>query len=67
VLAANKPGKHLELHEALMAKKPNFDEAGILGVAEAVGLDLLRLKAEMNSAEVDAEIQAGRASPRRSD
>jgi hypothetical protein len=39
-----------------MAKKPNFDEAGILGVAEAVGLDLVRLKADMNSAEVDAEI-----------
>jgi protein-disulfide isomerase len=58
-LAANKQGKHLELHEALMAKKPNFDEAGILGVAEAVGLDLVRLKADMNSAEVDAEILSG--------
>jgi protein-disulfide isomerase len=55
-LAANKQGKHKEFHEALMAGKPNIDEADILKTAEDVGLDIDRLKVDMASPEIDLEI-----------
>ena len=58
-LAANKQGKHLQFHEALMAKRSNFDEASILEVAETVGLNVARLKTDMASPDVDAEILKG--------
>jgi protein-disulfide isomerase len=57
-LAAKKQDKHLVLHEALMAQRANLDEAAILNLAEGLGLDVLRLKADMGSAEVNAEIVA---------
>ena len=56
VLAAQKQGIQTKLHETLMSRKPNFDEATILTIAGDVGLDLDRLKVDMNSTEVDAEI-----------
>jgi protein-disulfide isomerase len=55
-LAANKQGKYRQFHDALMAKKPNLDEAGVFSAAETIGLDLARLKIDMASSEVDAEI-----------
>ena len=58
-LAALKQGKHPQLHEALMAKKPNMNEAVILKAAEEVGLDIDQIKVDMNSPEVDNEIQRG--------
>jgi protein-disulfide isomerase len=57
-LAANKQNKHLALHEALMSRRGTLDEAGILRLAEELGLDVLRLKADMGSPEVNAEIVA---------
>jgi protein-disulfide isomerase len=56
-LAARKQGKNGQLHDALMAKKTNLDEAGVLAVAQAVGLDLEQLKNDMSSPEIDAEIR----------
>jgi len=56
-LAAQKQGKHAQLHEALMAQKPNIDEETILKTAAGVGLDIDRIKADMNSPEVETEIQ----------
>ena len=56
-LAANKQGKYKQFHDAMMAKKPNIDEATVLKLAEGAGLDIERLKADMNSPEVDAEIK----------
>jgi len=56
-LAANKQGKHKQFHDAVMAKKPNIDEATILKLAEEAGLDIERLKVDMNNSEVDAEIK----------
>jgi protein-disulfide isomerase len=56
-IAALKQGKHTEFHNALMAKKGNIDEAIILQVAEAAGLDINRIKVDMNSPDVDAEIE----------
>jgi protein-disulfide isomerase len=56
-LAAYKQGKYKQFHDAVMSKKPNFDEATIVKLAEAAGLDLDRMKADINSPEVDAEIK----------
>jgi protein-disulfide isomerase len=56
-LAAHKQGKHQQFHDAIMSKKPNIDEATILQLAGQAGLDLDRLKTDMNSPEVDAEIK----------
>lgn len=59
-LAAHKQGKHKQFHEALMRKKPNIDDATILKVAEEAGLDIDRIKMDMNSPEVDYEIKRNR-------
>jgi protein-disulfide isomerase len=55
-LAANKQGKLKEFHDRMMARKPNFDEETVLKAAEEAGLDINRVKTEMNSPEIDAEI-----------
>jgi protein-disulfide isomerase len=56
-VAALKQGKHAQFHNALMAKTVNIDEAVILQVAEAAGLDIGRLKVDMNGSEVVSEVQ----------
>ena len=56
-LAAHKQGKYEQFRDAALSKKSNFDEATLLKVAEEAGLDLDRVKADMNSPEVDAEIK----------
>ena len=56
-LAAYKQGKHEQFHNAVMSKISNVDEATLLKLAEGEGLDLDRLKTDMNSPEVDAEIK----------
>ena len=56
-LAAYKQGKHKQFHDAIMSQKPNVDEAAILKLAEQAGLDMDRMKVDMNSPEVDAEIK----------
>jgi len=59
-LAANKQGKYKQFHDAMMAKKANIDEATVLNLAEQAGLDIDRLKADMNRPEVDSEIKRNR-------
>jgi len=54
-LAANKQGKYLQFHDAAMAKR-QIDEASILAIAETIDLDLNRLKTDLASPEVEAEI-----------
>jgi protein-disulfide isomerase len=61
-LAALKQGKHKEFHNALIAKEGNINENDIhedmiLQAAKSAGLDLDRMKADMNSSDVDSEIQ----------
>jgi protein-disulfide isomerase len=56
-LAAQKQGKHGQLHDALMEKKPNINSVAMLKVAEEIGLDMQRLKSDMNSPDVDAELR----------
>jgi protein-disulfide isomerase len=57
-LAADKQNKHLSIHNALMSQKASLDEADILHIAEGLGLDVLRLKTDMASPAVNAEITA---------
>jgi len=55
-LAANKQGKLKEFHDRMMARKPNFDDTTVLMVAEEAGLDIGRLKSEMNGPDIEAEL-----------
>jgi protein-disulfide isomerase len=55
-LVANRQGKLKEFHDRLMARKPNFDEETVLKVAQEAGLDLDRIKIEMNSPDIQSEI-----------
>jgi protein-disulfide isomerase len=55
-LAARAQGKYEDLHWALMADQTRKDEAAVLRIAQSVGLDLERLKADMASPEVDEHI-----------
>jgi protein-disulfide isomerase len=55
-LAAQKQGKHLQLHDALMAKKPNIDERTILEVAKAAGLNMDQITVDMMGSEINSEI-----------
>jgi len=56
-LAAWKQGRHAQFHSAMMAKRGNIDDAVILQVAQSAGLDMDRIKIDMNSVDVVSEIQ----------
>lgn len=60
-LAARKQGKYWELHRALLAARGQANEASALKLAEELGLDMEQLKADMESAEVKAEIAQSEA------
>ncbi|GIL00076.1 MAG: DSBA oxidoreductase [Alphaproteobacteria bacterium] len=55
-LAARLQDKYLPFHQALMAHKGELDEAALFGIAEEVGLDVARLRTDMDSAEIDETI-----------
>jgi protein-disulfide isomerase len=55
-LAARLQGKYWEVHRELIALKGLVNEAAALKVAEKAGLDMTKLKADMNSSEVKAEL-----------
>ncbi|MGF7160435.1 protein-disulfide isomerase [Rhodoligotrophos appendicifer] len=55
-LAARKQEKYLELHNAMMEHKGTLDEAGVLAMSEKLGLDIAKLKADMEAPEVQAQI-----------
>jgi protein-disulfide isomerase len=60
-LAAKKQGKYWEIHKAMLGSKGHMDEAGALRVAEKLGLDMDKLKADMASPEVKEEIASDEA------
>jgi protein-disulfide isomerase len=60
-LAANRQGKYVAFHDAMMAVKGPFDDDKILQIAGSVGLDLARLKRDMNAPQVTAELDANLA------
>lgn len=57
-LASHKQGKYWEYHRAMMAHEGRIDEAAADEIAKSVGLDLARLKKDMDAAGV-AEVING--------
>jgi protein-disulfide isomerase len=55
-LAAHRQGKYAAFHKALMQARGTADEASALRVAGEIGLDVERLKAEMQDAAIQTEI-----------
>ena len=55
-IAANMQGKFAAFHTAMMSFKGSLSEDHIYRMAEQVGLDLSKLKADMNSKLVDKQI-----------
>ena len=55
-LAAREQGLYGEMHHALMQARARLDEAQIMGIAGEVGLDIDRLREDMEAPEVDAHI-----------
>jgi len=60
-LAAKRQGKYWEIHKAMLGSKGHMDKAAALRVAEKLGLDMDKLKADMNSPEVKTEIAQSEA------
>jgi protein-disulfide isomerase len=57
-LAAKRQGKYWEFHQALLGGKGQANEASALKVAESMGLDMNKLKADMASDDVKTELDA---------
>ena len=55
-LAARIQGKYWEFHSAMLDFKGQANEASALKVAEKLGLDMVKLKKDTDSAEVKAEL-----------
>jgi protein-disulfide isomerase len=51
-LAANKQGKYVEFHRALYQVRGPVDENKVMEVAKSLGLDVARLKADMQEPEI---------------
>jgi len=60
-LAARRQGKYWEIHRAMLEAKGHINEAAALRIAEKLGLDMDKLKADMASPEVNAEIEKSEA------
>lgn len=57
-LAAKRQGKYWEFHQALLGSKGQANEASALKVAESLGLDMNKIKADMASDDVKNELLA---------
>jgi protein-disulfide isomerase len=51
------PQKYARLHAALMSAKGDLGQDSILKAAEAAGLDVVKIKADMNGKDIDALIK----------
>jgi protein-disulfide isomerase len=60
-LAAARQHKYLPLHDALMTYRGEFNDTDIFGLAMQVGLDIERLKADMEAPEIAATLTANLA------
>lgn len=56
-LAAAKQGKYLEFHDALLKSNDSLSESKIQEIAKSVGLDVEKLKTDMNDPSVKQEIK----------
>jgi protein-disulfide isomerase len=59
-IASKRQGKYWEFHLAMMAE-PSLDEATIFALAASKGLDVARLRKDMESKEITAQIDATHA------
>lgn len=57
-LASNKQGKYREFHQKLMGNKDKMDEDKLMALAKEVGLDTEKLKKDMESSEIENELNA---------
>ncbi len=57
-LAANMQGKYTAFHEGMMDTSTRLDEQGVLGVAQKIGLDMDKLKQDMESPTVAKELES---------
>lgn len=57
-LAAVKQGKYLALHDAMMASRGAFTDLEIFSMAQSVGIDVARLKADMGGDDISAILHA---------
>ncbi len=55
-LAANKQGKYVAFHRALYEVRGPVDDAKVLEAAKSVGLDVARLKVDMQAPEIGARL-----------
>ncbi|MFN3623687.1 MAG: DsbA family protein [Hyphomicrobium sp.] len=60
-IAAGKQGKYWEVHRAMLEAKGVMNEANALAIAGKLGLDIDKLKKDMASPEVEAEIKKSEA------
>lgn len=60
-LASRAQGKYLVFHKALIKAKISYDEASIMKIATAVGIDTARLKKDMQAPDIQAYIVKTRA------
>jgi len=60
-LASIKQGKHDAFHDALMANTAKLDDARIFDIAASVGIDVDRLKADMNDPAIKKTIDRNMA------
>ena len=56
-LAANKQGKYEVFHRALYQERGHVDEAQVLAVATAVGIDVGRMKADMQDKAIERQLE----------
>lgn len=60
-LAAKRQGKYWEFHQSMLSSKGQANEASSLKAAEALGLDMAKLKADMAGDAVKNELEAMKA------
>ena len=60
-IAAGKQGKYWDVHKAMLEAKGVMNEANALAIATKLGLDIDKLKKDMASPEVEAEIKKSEA------
>lgn len=60
-LASRAQGKYLVFHKALMKAKISYDETSIMKIAALVGIDTARLKKDMQSPGIQAQIAKNHA------
>lgn len=59
-LAAREQGKYAEMHSALMTSRGQVNETTVLSIAEDLGLDIERLRADMEAETVEAHLATSR-------